>query len=306
MTQFDKIGLTPAKARAVMQGVLNRLTMAIWEYDPELIRAFTTDPHTIHTKQGIATFNHDQELDKALSQLHNSIHDMGVTDYVRSVTRARYVTEDMIEGQYRCWFLRDTLDVFPSFDAYMILVRETGQFRMREVRNNVARGTWPLLAADDPDGAPLKPGERLPMPFTQAEFDAFLDDITAPFLTRQIDRWASRMALPFSMVTAQGPVLLQSHDDLARNFADYLDAADKMALDDLRRVPLDFDICDDDTVMATYRTELRSRGTLVETPYTSTALLHRTGGTWQMSSILNARGHHKWTGQHPTLRETKT
>lgn len=307
MTLSNPISLSPAKARAVMQGVLNRLTQAIWDYDPDIMRQLTTDPHTMHTKQGIVTYHHDDSLDKALAQLHNSIHDMRVTDYVRSVTRARYVSEDMIEGQYRCWFLRNTLDVFPSFDAYMILVREDGQFRMREARNNIERGQWPYLSlSDELDGPPLKPGESLPSPFTQSDFKLFLYDISQPFIDRKIDRWAARIALPFSMVTRDGPITLSTPGDVKRNFADYLSAADKMDLDQIRRTPIDFDICDENTVMATYRTELISRGKRVETPYTSTALLHRTPDGWRMSSILNARGHHKWTGQHPNFRETMT
>lgn len=285
------------KAVALMQRVLDRLTFAVWKNCPKRIRENATNPLRIFTKEGPRVFHHDDALDETINTLSRSIHDMGVTDYLRIVTRARFADSRTIEGQYRCWFLRDLQDVYPSFDAHMVLEHDGDRFRMREVRNHIERDRWPLLTSVAmPTGTAGKPADHV---FDYAEFNAFLDDISEPFSTRDIARWRKRMMLPFSMVTAQGPVTLRTDAEMQENFDLYLKAVDAMNLDTIARTPIRFENCYDDTVIATYRTELLSKGKRQADRYTSSALLQQTPDGWKMSSIMNARGHHQWTGRPP-------
>ncbi|CUH80908.1 hypothetical protein [Tropicibacter naphthalenivorans] len=283
--------ISSAKARAVMQGVLDKLTQAIWEDNPHLMMQHTTNPHWIYTKEGPTTFNHDAKLGEALHTLHRSIHNMKVTNYVRSVVDAHFLGPDEIEGQYRSWFLNGTLDVYPSFNAHMVLVRKGDRFVMQEVRNHISRAAWPLLAPDDIP-RPTPP----PVAFSQGDFDAFLEDITQPFLTRDITRWENRIRLPFSLITREGPTMLRTPQEVMQNFQYYLQACDVMGLDQIIRQPVGFEVCDDFSIIATYRTEFLREGQQVIPPYTSSALLHHTPEGWQMSSILNGMGHQRWTG----------
>ncbi|WP_417210112.1 hypothetical protein [Antarctobacter sp.] len=137
--------------------------------------------------------------------------------------------------------------------------------------------------------------------FTHAEFEQFLTDISEPFLTRDITHWRARMLLPFSMVTGSGPVTLSTDDDVRQNFDLYLEACDAMALDLVHRERMGVEHCEDGTVLASYRTDLMRQGKRITDPYTSTALLHPTDDGWKMSAILNARGHHAWTGRPPKI-----
>ena len=136
-------------------------------------------------------------------------------------------------------------------------------------------------------------------PFSESDFADFLEDISTCFLRRDLRVWRSRLCLPFCMVTAAGPVTLTTEADVERNFDLYLQASDAMALDLVHRDPLTIEHCPDGTVLATYRTHLMSRGKRAAAPYVSTALLHHSDDGWRMSAILNARGHHLWTGRPP-------
>jgi hypothetical protein len=135
--------------------------------------------------------------------------------------------------------------------------------------------------------------------FTDADFAAFLKDISEPFTTRDISNWRARIQLPFSVVTAAGPVTMTTEAEVQQNYDLYLDASDAMGLDFVHRDPMSIEHCEDGTVLATYRTHLLRSGTRVADPYTSTALMHHHPEGWKMSAILNARGHHSWTGIHP-------
>lgn len=137
---------------------------------------------------------------------------------------------------------------------------------------------------------------------TDADLIAFLDDISACFLIPDFGLWQSRVSLPLSLVTKDGPVMLTTTAELRENFNAYLKACDIMGLDTILRHPISIEDCRDGTFIATYRTDLM-RGTTHEAPpYTSSALIRHTGGTWRMSSILNARGHHDWTGELPITK----
>ncbi|HBM57960.1 MAG TPA: hypothetical protein DD444_02055 [Citreicella sp.] len=140
---------------------------------------------------------------------------------------------------------------------------------------------------------------------TEAEFRAFLDDISACFTRFDFALWRSRILLPFSLVTRDGPVLLPDEAALARNFELYLESERILCVDEVYRRPISLEDCRDGTWIGTYETELLCRGQRVTPPYISSALIHATPEGWRMSSILNALGHHSWTGTHPT-REGKT
>ncbi len=135
------------------------------------------------------------------------------------------------------------------------------------------------------------------MEIVDSEFAEFLEDISECFIQRDAMRWAKRVKLPFSIITRDGPVVMTSVEDVRANFNHYLEACEIMSLDIISRRPISLENCPDGTCLGTYETRLLTGGLLATAPYISTALLLREKGVVQMSSILNGRGHHEWTGR---------
>lgn len=133
------------------------------------------------------------------------------------------------------------------------------------------------------------------------DFQVFLDDISACFIDRRFGAWESRILLPFSMVTSAGTVAFVDEGGLRRNFEHYLTACRVLRIDAIVRRPVDLAECEDGAMIGTYVTELLSHGVRVTDPYTSNALLSYRDGVLKMSSILNAKGHHSWTGVYPAV-----
>jgi hypothetical protein len=140
---------------------------------------------------------------------------------------------------------------------------------------------------------------------TEAEFQDFLDAISVCFIDRNFAKWSALVRLPFTFVTKEGPVLLSSQAELQANFDHYLTAMEIMKLDTVLRQPVSLVDCSDGTFIGTYRTELLSRGKRATEPYTSSALVHPSQTGWQMSSIMNARGHHDWTSHSPATKRDR-
>ena len=134
---------------------------------------------------------------------------------------------------------------------------------------------------------------------TMLEFDEFLHDISECFILRDPNLWIRRVILPFSIVTKDGPVVLESWEEVRANFENYLTACDLMSIDMISRQRISVEDCGDGTWLGTYETRLLSNGGLATAPYISTALLSWEKDVLKMSSILNARGHHEWTGLTP-------
>lgn len=130
-------------------------------------------------------------------------------------------------------------------------------------------------------------------------FEAFLKDISTCFLERDLALWLSRLRLPFSVITRDGPVTLPTEADVARNFDLYLEAMRVMQLTLVTRHAVSLEDCRDGTWLGTFTTRLIRGDQLATAPYTSTGLLHLTeGDRFVMSSMLNGRGHSEWTGRH--------
>ena len=134
---------------------------------------------------------------------------------------------------------------------------------------------------------------------TEAEFTQFLDDISSCFMDRDFALWERRVTLPLSLITQAGPVTLYDRDALQENFNHYLSACRIMELDTIHREPIALEDCRDGSFIGTYRTELLSKGKRQTKPYTSSALIEFADGNWRLRSIMNARGHHDWTGYQP-------
>ena len=132
------------------------------------------------------------------------------------------------------------------------------------------------------------------------DFQVFLDDISICFIEEHFAGWENRILLPFSMVTSAGTVAFEDNGSLRRNFEHYLTACRVLRIDAIIRRPIELVECEDGTLMGTYETELLSHGLRVTDPYTSNALLCYCDGVLKMNSILNAKGHHSWTGVYPT------
>lgn len=135
-----------------------------------------------------------------------------------------------------------------------------------------------------------------------ARFVEFLDDISKCFTERDFSRLQARVLFPCSLVTAAGPVVLQNDADLRNSFDLYLIACDTLRLDTIVRTPRDLEDCKDGTWIGSYETNLLSKGTRAVPPFTSSALMVLDNGGFKMTSILNARGHHEWTGVMPNAR----
>ncbi|MEP0960305.1 MAG: hypothetical protein ABJG75_00610 [Roseobacter sp.] len=105
--------------------------------------------------------------------------------------------------------------------------------------------------------------------------------------------------MPFSLVTSSGPVILKTETELHYNFNLYLKACEAMRLDDIIRTPIGLEKCDDNIWLGTYETDLLTHGVRAVAPYTSSALMRMEQGSFRMISVLNARGHHDWTGKQP-------
>jgi hypothetical protein len=131
------------------------------------------------------------------------------------------------------------------------------------------------------------------------DFDRFLEEISDCFIQRDFEPWRNRIVLPFSLITKDGPVLLRTTSRLRENFDQYLVACKALSLDQIVRRPISLEDCKDGTWIGTYETNLLSKGQRAVAPYTSSALLVPVDGILKMHSIMNARGHHDWTGEFP-------
>lgn len=128
------------------------------------------------------------------------------------------------------------------------------------------------------------------------DFKEFLDDISDCFIRRDVSAWRHRLVLPFSIITREGPVVMDTDNDVSTNFGHYLAACEAMSLSMISRRPIYLEDCADGTWLGTYETRLLANGLLATDPYVSTVLLSLDDGVVRMSSILNGRGHHEWTG----------
>ncbi len=120
-----------------------------------------------------------------------------------------------------------------------------------------------------------------------SEFEAFLDDLSACFLSEDLDLWMARVRIPLCLILPSGSQVIKSVGEMRCFFKDCITAKRIQRIDAIVRRPLELEVCEDGVLLATYETHLLRSGHRLVDPFQSTAMLRKSEYCLVAGSILN-------------------
>ena len=136
----------------------------------------------------------------------------------------------------------------------------------------------------------------------QSEFEAFLDDFSACFLSEDLDLWMARVRIPLCLILPSGSQVIKTVGEMRCFFNNCITAKRIQRIDAIVRRPLELEVCEDGVLLATYETHLLRSGHRLVDPFQSTAMLRRSEYGLVAGSILNSidldqgSRSHEWSG----------
>ncbi len=120
-----------------------------------------------------------------------------------------------------------------------------------------------------------------------SEFEAFLDDLSACFLSEDLDLWMARVRVPLCLILPSGSQVIKSDVEMRRFFNNCIAANRIQQIDAIVRRPVELEVCEDGVMLATYETHLLRSGHRLVDPFQSTAMLRTSRYGLVAGSILN-------------------
>ena len=135
------------------------------------------------------------------------------------------------------------------------------------------------------------------------EFQHYLDEIVDAIRARDFEAFRAHIALPVTVITAEGTQIIAGSDELRDGFEGYIAALDGHGVTDYVRVVLSATAISPTLASCTYMTHLLRNGARVVEPFPSTVLLRRDDGTWRAISFMVSLTHERWRFRLPGTEE---
>lgn len=132
-------------AISIYQGMLDTVSQAVMTNDFDAYVSCICLPYVIRTHTAVFTLHVEADLRDMLQNLHQGLHQRGVTDYVRIARTARFSSYCHIEGLHFTHMLRDGERIAAPHSASQSLILSGTAWRFIEARYAIENDTLPIV-----------------------------------------------------------------------------------------------------------------------------------------------------------------
>ncbi|MFK7745741.1 MAG: hypothetical protein AB8B47_11850 [Roseobacter sp.] len=281
-------------AKAIYQSVLDKLAQAVFDNDFRTWSSIMAIPFRMTTVEG--TIVHENERDIAV----------GFADFVGALRRKNVFRMDQL-----CQFAYqpdpDTITGYHRTIMYTAEGKALPEYTVKWVLHLSEDGMWRILK----DESAISAENRQLLPhsdFTQFQREdtseeqrlrritqTMLDKADETFLHGEFEEWRQSYLLPLVVETRQGQRILETEDDLRRDFEIYRQEFTIHGVTDVTRAIRTAERLDGDMMLATYRAHIMNGPRYVVTPWTGAMTFRLIDGVWYITKIMQALGHLNWT-----------
>jgi len=189
----------------IYQTWLDVVTKAVVENDDATLLAWFGRPFLMRTADAEVLIETDEDLLSDFEVLRWGLKTQGVTNYIRLVQKARYLSEDYIEGWHVSHMLRGAVSVVPAYCNRVVLHRDGDIWRCTEADHQLSNGRFPidlprvnLHAFNETWAGPLS-DIRAAHARAEPIYQAFLDELDRANNLRNFDYWNTLYCYPHNV-----------------------------------------------------------------------------------------------------------
>lgn len=130
--------------RKIYQATLDALSAAVLQGDVAVARQLIKLPWTVRTLTATLVIDTDAALVAGLLTYTATLQAQRVTDYIRIVRSADYLSPEAIAGSHTTHTLRGAVVVVPPYENRMVLHLDRGDWRVVVADHDMVNDRWPI------------------------------------------------------------------------------------------------------------------------------------------------------------------
>ncbi|MBV2358462.1 hypothetical protein KUH32_01625 [Thalassococcus sp. CAU 1522] len=284
---------TTSEARRIAEHLLVETGAALQAGDLAAFARCFRLPQTVASFAGQRRLETLEDVGEVFDKVRSSFINDGVARVVRYVEEADFDGDDRIVSNHVTTIhLRDG-SMREPYPTLSVLHRTAEGWKVGDSQYALTEDTEHALAFATEHRSRGEAGDI-------AIFQAVLDEITAAFLTNDVDRLHKSVRLPVLFHTQRGAQVMKTEDELRRDLALYQAEFELHRVTDIVRRTIAVHPLGQSRLVGQYNTHILSGTTQVVPSFESTMHLELgDDGAWRASSVLNAMGHLNWSDQAP-------
>ena len=245
-----------------------------------------------------------EDLRIGLEAFYETLRAKGVTQIIRLVSQADYLSPNYIDGTFVSHQLHNSRPIMRSYTNRAVIRRTDEGWRLTQIVNGFSHKIWPIRVFYVPD-EPVEAEERSPDDVRRealeplAIYQSFINRMTQANVTGDKDGYAAMCQLPYWMHMDEGDSLI---DDVAGIHA-FCDDLSKMLerheVEDMLRIADHAEFVSADEICGYHTAHFLRDGKPVIDPIKSRLLLRRKGTRWFLHSVTNSIKYTERMYQNP-------
>lgn len=303
---------------SIYQVWLDKVSAAVLDFDPVVLRAAFRLPFLVRTSHAESLCETEADLLNDIETFGNSLKTMGATHYIRLVGKARYISEDYVEGWHTTHTLRGAVTVLPSYKSRTVLQRRDDRWQVTEAEHQLSNASFPI-AMPRVDEASFEDKWTDPLPDVRATharaepiYQAYLDMLDATVAKGDFDSWTALFTYPHTAHFDNVDHVNGCPSDCRDFFAALLATLAASGPARLVRTTKYAEFVGNNRIVGYHDAIGVANDETVFGPVQSRMILELDGDTWKCSSVTNSVSNDSYPGDRflppshlTTLREIK-
>jgi len=297
----------------IYQTWLDTVTAAIMGEDDATILSWFGRPFLMRTADAQVLIETDEDMLQDVNVLRSGIAAQGATHFIRLVQKARYLSEDYIEGWHVSHMLRGAVAVVPPYRNRLVLHRDGDIWRCTEADHQLSNPHFPIhLPRVDTDAFVEKwaePMADIRATHARAEplYKAFVEELDRAINTTDPESWSSLYRFPLEMHLDKVDRILNDPAELIEFFDHYYQIRAEHPDAELRRDVKYAEFFGSDRVIGYHDATIWSGDQILFGPVRSRMILSMEEGAWKCSAVTNSLSNAEFPVRTPkTSTELRT
>ena len=251
-------------------------------------------PHLCRMAQTEIVVESEEEYAQGMSEYGQGLRNQGVTNYIRLVKQARFLTDDYIIGWHMSYVLNGATTLIRPYRSRMVLHLEDGIWRVVQADHELAADRWPVIGQGVIPGS--IPGDyddmaadfRATSESADPIYQAYLDALDKANNTDDFKAWCDLSAYPLSVHIKNVDHVIYEPEENRPFFDMVRDMITRYTHGRLERIADRAHFIAADQIVG-YLTGTFYDGDMpVVAPVSSRLIIQHLDGGWKMTSVTNA------------------
>jgi len=278
----------------IYQTWLDVVSKAVVENDDDTLLAWFGRPFLMRTSDAEVLIETDEDLLSDFEVLRRGLKSQGVTNYIRLVQKARYLSEDYIEGWHVSHMLRGAIAVVPPYRNRVVLHRDGDIWRCTEADHQLSNRRFPIEmprvdieAFTDAWAAPLA-DIRATHARADPLYQAFISELDHANNTSDPEQWCNLYQFPLEFHLDKVDRVMQHPSELSDFFQNFHEIAVQNPGSFVRRTVKYAEFFGADRIIGYHDCSISKNGQILLGPVQSRMILTVDGDAWKCCSVTNS------------------